>query len=102
MSALAIAPLSRPLATLDDDPPCPLCPKLEGDIAELQAELQQVTGRLAKAHQVLRAIKRIEPKPARPEGFEDDPAANAIVGYASALAAIRARIDLYLASEVRP
>jgi hypothetical protein len=70
---------------------------------ELRDEGNRLAAQLAKAHQVLRALRKIEPKPARAEGFEDDPQANMIVGYATALAAIRARIELYLATvpEVR-
>lgn len=71
--------------------------QLAAEVDELRDENEQLRMQLARAHQLLRTIKRIEPKTAKAEGADDDPGAGLVVGYATALAAIRIRIDLYQA-----
>ena len=59
------------------------------DAAELAAM------QIAKAHALLRLIRRSEVKPMKSEGLEDDATAQALLGHISAVAVIKARIDLY-------
>ena len=53
---------------------------------------------LARAHALLRTIRRLESKPSKRETIEDSPETLEAVGHAVFVATIRARIDLYLAS----
>lgn len=69
---------------IHDDEPGTDCEKCAGLLAEL-----------AKARQALRAIARIEPKPAKAE-LGDEPADCAVIGYAQAFAVVRARAELIL------
>jgi len=106
MSALAINHQPGALesgAWAEDEQQCHVCGQLGNDVQELGAELEQCKRQLAKAHQVLRAVRKIEPRPAKCVGFDDDATANTVVAYAETLAGIKARIDLYLAAvpEVR-
>jgi hypothetical protein len=70
--------------------------QLAAEIDELREENATIAARLAKVHQVLRAIRKLEPKPQRCEGFDDSAADNLVIAYAQTHAAIKARIDLYL------
>lgn len=60
------------------------------------AEVERLTIRLAKANMLLKAIRRVEPKPARAESADEDANELAVIGHAAAIATIRARIDLYM------
>jgi hypothetical protein len=71
-----------------------------GDCTQLRAELARKTEALAKAHALLKLIRRSEPKAGKPE-LGEDPAEAMIVGYASAAAGVRARIDLYFCAAGR-
>jgi hypothetical protein len=82
----------------DDEPGYQDHLQITRELDELREDNARLTAQLARAHQILRAIKRIEPKPARCEGFEDDAAANLASAYAQAHANIRTRVDLYLAT----
>jgi hypothetical protein len=75
-----------PFRDFEDDESEPAC--------EACVETQ---AKLARAHQLLRAIARVEPKPAKAEML-DDPADSVVIGYVVALATIRARVELYLRS----
>ena len=68
------------------------------ECADNRENAERLQLQLAKANSLLRLLRRIEPKPARAEGIDDDPADLAIIGHAVALATIRARIDLYFAA----
>lgn len=91
----AAAPLERleanghPFALRDDEgeraAPC------EGCIA--------LTAELARARAALRAIARTEAKPAKSE-TGDDPADCAAIGYAVAMAAVRARAEIALGRKI--
>jgi hypothetical protein len=60
-------------------------------------EVAKLTIKLARANALLKIIRRVDPKPSRPENaLDDDPNELAVIGYAAAIATIRARIDLYL------
>ncbi len=89
MSAAALSPLpgwdeDRYEGTDAGEPgPCPDCQAAAAD--------------LAKARALLRTIRRLEARPAKPDGLEDSPADLAVIGNAVLLATIHARIDLYLA-----
>lgn len=60
------------------------------------SEVERLTIKLAKANMLLKAIQRIEPKPAKREHADEDANELAVIGFAAAIATIRARIDLYL------
>jgi len=85
-------------AELAETGECRSCRALAQDMAAAHADLDRATNQLARAHQLLRAIRRLEAKPGRVEGFEDDAAANLAAAQAEVLARIRTRIELYLAS----
>ena len=68
------------------------------ECADNRENAERLQLQLAKANALLRLLRRIEPKPARAEGIDDEPADLAIIGHAVALATIRARIDLYFAA----
>jgi len=59
-------------------------------------EVARLTVKLAKVHMLLKAIRRVEPRPAKADSADDDPLELAVIGHAAAIATIRARIDLYL------
>lgn len=61
------------------------------------ADCEAAHAELARARALLRTIRRLESKPAKPDGLEDSPADLAVIGNAILLATIHARIDLYLA-----
>jgi hypothetical protein len=65
---------------------------------DARAELDRAVIGLAKANHVLRLIRRIELRAEKPDGIEDDPIQLTVIGYASQIARIHARIDLYLAA----
>lgn len=59
-------------------------------------EVAKLTVKLAKVHMLLKAIRRVTPRPARAESADDEPLELAVIGHAAAIATIHARIDLYL------
>lgn len=59
-------------------------------------EVARLTVKLAKVHMLLKAIRRVTPRPARAESADDEPLELAVIGHAAAIATIHARIDLYL------
>ena len=85
MSAVNITDWDRLTAIRTNDGPeaaCEMCEALRGE--------------LARATLLLKTIARMEAKPAKRETMEDDAAMLEAVGHAVFVAAIRARIDLYL------
>jgi hypothetical protein len=73
------------------EPDCISCRDFRNALADLNA-------RLAKAHVLLRAIRITEPKPDKPTGMDDDGIELLVIAHAAALAKIKTRIDLYLAT----
>lgn len=71
--------------------PCQSC-------MDIRAELEQVNARLAKAHALLRVLRRAEAKPQKQEGLDDDPLTLALIAHVVLIATLKARIDLYLQS----
>jgi hypothetical protein len=69
--------------------PCQSC-------MDFRAELERLTAQLAKAHALLRLLRRIEARPGKPDGLDDDPMTLALIAHAVAIATMKARIDLYL------
>lgn len=70
----------------------------ETDWRDAEIEAAELRARLAKANALLRTLRRLEPKPARAEGIDDDPEALAAIAQAVYLATLRARIDHYFQS----
>jgi hypothetical protein len=68
-----------------------------GECADNRDAAERSAAQLARAHALLRLIRRSEPKPLRSEGLEDDANAQALLGYVAAFAVLRARIEMYLA-----
>jgi hypothetical protein len=71
------------------------------DLTDLRAELDRKTITLEKAQHVPRTIRKLDVKPEKPEGLEDDPIEPTVIAYATLLAKIHARIDLYNAGARR-
>jgi hypothetical protein len=69
--------------------PCQSC-------MDFRTELEQANTRLAKAHALLRLLRRSEVKPQKQEGLEDDPLTLALIAHVVLIATLKARIDLYL------
>lgn len=67
-----------------------------GECSGAIRETAELRAQLAKCHALLRTLRRLEPKPARAEGLDDDPEALAAIAHAVYLASVRARIDHYL------
>lgn len=61
------------------------------------AECAQSKAELAKARALLRSLAKIEAKAAKPDMLMDDPLECQVIGLATALAVVRARIELFLA-----
>ena len=104
MSALAISPSPAaidPVWADADEQSYRAGLAVASELDEMRDTLEATKQRLAKANQILRAIRRLESKPVRCAGFDDDAAANLAVAQAETLSTIRVRIDLYFASEVR-
>jgi hypothetical protein len=70
-----------------NDAPCGTCEAMRAD--------------LAKAHALLKLLRRLEPKPVRSEGPEDSAADLAVISHSVYVATLRARIDLYLERTAR-
>jgi hypothetical protein len=58
-------------------------------------ECADSAAKLARAHALLRAIRRMDAKPSKPNGLDDDPLELAVIAAAVLQATINARIDLY-------
>jgi hypothetical protein len=74
---------------------CSLCAQNRDDADRLERELAQAQAQLNKAHAVLKILGRVQQKPAPREGDGETPQELALIGFATALAAVRARIEIY-------
>lgn len=101
MSALP-NPISIPV---DDETARKIVQELAAEIDDLREDNATLAARLSRANQLLRAIRRLEPKPQRTEGFDDDPIVNLVIAYARTHTEIQKRIEIFFQSlplEVRP
>jgi hypothetical protein len=90
---MSATPLVRLLDAGCEDPE--LGPFACGECADNRDAAEASAAQLARAHALLRLIRRAEVKPVRSEGLEDDANAQLVLGHASAWAILKARIDLY-------
>jgi hypothetical protein len=67
---------------------CGLC-------ADNRDAAERAEAQLARAHALLRLIRRAEVKPIKSEGLEDDATAQALIGHVAAWAILKARVELY-------
>ena len=89
--AVAILERGNEPEWLEDFTACEDCAGHLREAAELRA-------RLAKAWALLRTLRRLEPRPVKAEGLDDDPEALAAISAAVYVATVRARIDHFLQS----
>jgi hypothetical protein len=73
---------------------CGMCAENRDAAERMEAEVNRLNAQLAKSHALLRLIARTEQRPAKREG-DEDARELALVGFAMALAAIKARIEIY-------
>jgi hypothetical protein len=66
-----------------------------GECADNRDAAERSDRQLAKAHALLRLILRAEMRPAKREAADDTPHDLALIGFSTALAAIKARIEIY-------
>lgn len=73
---------------------CGLCAENRDAAERAEADAAELRKQLAKSHALLRLIARTEQRPAKREA-DEDPRDLALVGFACAMAAIKARIEIY-------
>jgi hypothetical protein len=76
---------------------CSLCAQNRDDADRLERELADAQRQLARAQALLKVLGRVQQKPAPREG-DETPHELALIGFATALAAVRARIEIYFQS----
>jgi hypothetical protein len=74
---------------------CGLC-------AENRDAAEHAAVQLARAHALLRTLRRMEPKPVKAEGPDDEPKALGAIAQAVYIATLRTRIDLYFGDGGQP
>jgi hypothetical protein len=65
-------------------------------------ELAREREQLAKAQALLRTLRRLEPKPVKAEGTDDEPETLGAIAQAVYIATLRTRIDLYFGDDDQP
>lgn len=73
---------------------CAECAKNRDDADRLETELDLAQAQLAKAHALLKILGRVQQRPAAREA-DETPHELALIGFASAFATIKARIEIY-------
>jgi hypothetical protein len=76
---------------------CHLCADNRDAAERAERDLDRAAALVDRAHALLRWIARLEPRPAAGAvGIEETPNQLALIGYAQALTAVKARIELHL------